>query len=219
METIWIIGAGRFGTAALEGLSRAGRPRRFVVVDPAGGRLRAAAGPGRTPVQAEGVDYLARNLTPTGGPDWIVPAVPLHLAAEWCLRTRAGRLRRMALPPAFDARVPHPLRGEGGDLYASHADFVCPEGCAEPPLRCTATGKPRPPNLFDLLAKVRLPDLRCLVVRSHQLGPGIGGYRPAQLFALLARLDEAGGRAAIATSCRCHAVITAVAPEVSGEGA
>ena len=44
-----------------------------------------AAGPNRSLEQADGVAFLERNLHTDQEPDWIIPALPIHLAAEWCL--------------------------------------------------------------------------------------------------------------------------------------
>ncbi|MFW6011335.1 MAG: hypothetical protein ACOC8Q_02385, partial [Desulfosalsimonas sp.] len=58
--------------------------------------------------------------------------------------------------------------------------------------------------------KIKIPGFEMLVLRSRQLAPGVGGYRPDQLFALHEKLTETSGNYLIATSCRCHGVVTAV---------
>ena len=209
---VWVLGAGRFGIRALERLS-AGRPAtRFTVVDPDEASLARCEGPGRRLILAEGVAYLAGNLRPGEGPDWIVPALPLHLAAEWCLRLLGpGKLQRADVSDAARAFLPHPIWGARGDVYVSQADFLCPDDCPEPRDLCTVTQKPRPRNLFELLAEAPLPGISGVhVLRSRQLGPGAGGYRPRALFSLLDQVRRAGGDPAIATACRCHGVLTAV---------
>ena len=87
MKEIWIIGAGRFGRMAADRLTGKIRNLHLVLVDLAAEKLHEAEGPGRTLIKADGAAYLAEHL-PKGEeqhPDWIVPAVPIHLAAEWRL--------------------------------------------------------------------------------------------------------------------------------------
>ncbi|MFW5854418.1 MAG: potassium transporter, partial [Thermodesulfobacteriota bacterium] len=76
---------------------------------------------------------------------------------------------------------------------------------------CTATGEPRKPNLFDVLRNTPFPEFHSRVIRSRQLGPGVGGYRPRQLFDLLDQLDQIKGDVLVATACRCHGVLTGIA--------
>ncbi len=211
MAHIWIIGLGRFGLIALERLSAGHPDRRFTAVDPVAESLRRGAERGAGTVLADGVSFLAERLGREEGPDWIVPALPVHLAAEWCLaRLGPGRARRAPLPAGLEEIPLNPMAGTAGDLYVSNADFQCPDDCPEPADRCTVTGKARKPNLFDRLADLRIPGHRPVVIRSHQLGPGVGGYRPAALFDLLDRAEGSEGPALIATACRCHGVLTPV---------
>ncbi len=95
-------------------------------------------------------------------------------------------------------------------MYVSHADFYCPEDCAEPRDICTVTQEPRKRNMFELLGEVDLPPFQSLVIRSRQLGPGIGGYRPERLLELLSLVNQAAGPLLVSTACRCHGVITAM---------
>jgi hypothetical protein len=214
VEIIWIIGAGRFGRHAAAGLSAGRTDRRLVLVDPSEKSLADAEGPGRTLVQADGSAYLTRHLHPEAGPDapvWIVPAVPVHLPAEWCLaRLGPERLRRHLVPPDVQHLLPNPIDGLRGDVYVSHARFRCPADCSEPEDTCTVTRKPRAQNLFEVLEGLKVPPNESLVVRSHQLGAGVGGYRPAQLCSLLSRLERSGPRLLVSTACRCHGVVTAL---------
>jgi hypothetical protein len=155
------------------------------------------------------VEFLAKSLTRVGGPDWIIPALPVHLAAEWLLaRLGPRRLRRVPLPEEIEPRLPNPIRGSDGNIYVSHADFRCPDDCTEPHDICTVTGEKRKKNLFEILGDLRFHAFHSLNIRSHQLGPGVGGYRTEQLFDLLARLEGSGGRFLISTACRCHGVLS-----------
>jgi hypothetical protein len=209
VSQIWIIGSGRFGRLALQRLTSARGSRAFTLVDPDPAQLRSAEGPAAETVVSDGVAFLVERLERTGGPDWIIPAVPVHLAAEWCLsRLGPERVRRIDLPPGIESRLAHPMTGPSGDIYVSHADFICPDDCPEPAGHCTVTQQPRKPNMFDQLADISVPGGRSLVLRSHQLGPGVGGYRPEALLHLLDQLGSVNGPVLVSTACRCHGVVT-----------
>lgn len=213
-EEIWVAGAGRFGRLAVERLQGGARNRLLLVVDPSGERVADVGAGAWEAVEADAVTFLADRLSedrPESWPSWIVPALPVHLAAEWCLRVLGeGLVRRAAVPAELDVHLPNAFRGAGGDVYVSHAMFLCPDDCPEPRDLCTHTGSPRKRDLFRLLAEAPFPGLEPLVVRSHQLAPGVGGYRPRHLLDLLRRVREATGTVLIATACRCHGVVTAV---------
>jgi hypothetical protein len=209
MEEIWIIGVGYFGQMAFRQLSKACKDRQFVLVDPVSDNLRSCKTSQATLEVSDGIDYIEKHLSPSGGPDWIIPALPVHLAAEWfLLHLGPNRLRRIELPVALELMVPNPFRGCEGNLYVSHADFRCPENCDEPRDTCSITGEVRQQNMYDVLANVNLDFFKPLNIRSHQLGPGIGGYRPEQLLQLMHRVDQTRGAVLLSTACRCHGVIT-----------
>jgi len=211
MKSIWIIGAGRFGALALERLSAIMADAQFSVIDSDDSRLEQITAPEPKLIPENGVAFLTEHLRPESAPDWIIPAVPVHLAAEWCMaRLGPERAQRIDIPSEFLSRVPNPMQGEGGDVYVSHADFLCPDDCPEPAQICTATGEPRKPNLFDILRNTRFPGFRSEVIRSRQLGPGVGGYRPRQLFDLLDRIRIIQDDILVSTACRCHGVLTGI---------
>jgi hypothetical protein len=211
-ERIWVLGAGRFGRIAVERLSARYPGAELLVVDHQAKRLselRHLAGVSVR--QEDAVTFLCRRLLPDD--QWIVPAVPLHVVQLWLLQMlhRDGQVMALAVPEAADAQVPNPYRVTAGTLYASFATFLCPDACSEPEQLCTHTGQPRPGNLFERLGGIEVPEFRVEVIRSWQLAPGVGGYRGAQLQAALRRIRENSGRVIVATSCRCHAVIDALA--------
>ena len=209
MQEIWIIGVGQFGFIAFDRLSKSRKERRFVLVDPVKKNLLRCKGPHVTLEQSDGVVFLEQHLTASHTPDWIIPALPVHLAAEWfLLRLGPERLRRVTLPPEIEPLLPNPIRGSDGNIYVSHADFRCPDDYAEPRDICTVTGEPRKRNMFEILGDIQLPHFKALAIRSHQLGAGIGGYRPEHLFALFDKVEQARGHLFVSTACRCHGVIT-----------
>ena len=219
MKKIWIIGLGKFGLQAVRYLAKKNKDIQFVLVDAVEANLMQAAGPNRSLERSDGVAFLQRNLYTDQEPDWIIPALPLHLAAELCLvRQEPGRLRfnRVPLPAEIKPLLPNPMEAFNGDIYVSHADFRCPGDCAEPRDICTVTQKPRKRNMFDILTDIKMPAFQSLVIRSHQLGPGIGGYRPVVLFELLKRVKQARTNLLVSTACRCHGVVTGMARIDSG---
>jgi len=210
MKKIWIIGAGRFGRLAADRLTGKIKDLHLVLVDLDEEKLDAAKGPGRTLIKGDGAACLAEHLTDKERhPDWIVPAVPIHLAVEWLLRAQVEKkLYKVPVPAEIDPLLPHPLRVENGNVFVSHADFLCPDDCAEPRHTCTFTGKPRKQNMFELLAEIQFYPWKSLVIRSHQLGPGVGGYRVKHLFDLAGQIETARGPILLSTACRCHGVMT-----------
>ncbi len=212
METVWIIGAGKFGGAAAQKLSELNKPlKKIVIVDSIEENLNKCSGPNRELIWADGVRFLHERLTADQGPDWIIPALPVHLAAEWCLkRLESKGLARTEVPAAAAEILPNPMHGKNGDLYISIADFKCPPDCPEPADFCTVTRKPRPEPLFSQLRSISIPPFVSLTIRSVQLAPGCGGYRPQALTRLPDQVAAASEGALISTACSCHGVMTAV---------
>jgi len=209
MEKIWILGVGQFGYIAFQGLSEAGKERHFVLVDPLKDNLLRCEGPNSVLAVSDGVEFLEKNLNKGSEPDWIVPALPVHLAAEWLLlRLGPHMLKRVPLPSKIEMCVPNSSRGPEGNLYVSHADFKCPENCDEPRDICTITREKRKQNMYEILENLDIESFRSFNIRSHQLGPGIGGYRAEQLYELAEKVERAGGPILLSTACRCHGVVT-----------
>ena len=213
-EVVWILGAGRFGSLAARRLLAQGKASRLVVIDQDADQLRKLAIEPVERVQHEAVDFLVSNLG--SGPDWIVPAIPVHVAFAWLCShlSRAARVMQLPVPRALDSLVPHPFRDKEGGLYATYANFRCPDTCEEPRSVCTVTGRPRGGDLFRVLSEIEVPGYLLLVVRSHQLAPGVGGYRPSVLWYVLQRVKSTGTPAMVATACRCHGVVHALRWEV-----
>ena len=209
MEEIWIIGVGYFGFIAFQRLSDTGKDRHFILVDPVEKNLLKCKGPTTTLRISNGVEFLESYLKKGRQPDWIIPALPVHLAAEWLLlHLGPENLKRMPLLPEIETLVPNSIRGAEGNIYVSHADFRCPADCDEPRDICTVTRDMRKQNMFELLENLDIEPFKALNIRSHQLGPGIGGYRPDQLYELMEKVEQTLGPILLSTACRCHGVIT-----------
>jgi hypothetical protein len=209
MKEIWIIGVGHFGFIAFQRLSKTLKDRHFVLVDPVAEHLLRCKSSTATLEVSDGLEFCEKHLKKGRQPDWIIPALPVHLAAEWVLlHLGPTRLRRIPLPAELDVLAPNPIRGPEGNLYLSHADFQCPADCDEPREVCTVTRKMRKQDMFEWLGNLDIEPFQPLNIRSHQLGPGIGGYRPEQLFELMENVKQVLGPIVLSTACRCHGVIT-----------
>lgn len=231
---VWILGAGRFGGLALERLlarTDGDWPRAvFTVVDPDPAVLQALRGRNAPDgpisrsasrvelVEADAVGFAAERLFPAppafapvdGLPEWIVPALPIHLAAEVCLRRGQG-LHRVPAPDPAVFGLPVAFAAPSGDIGVSLSTMLCPPNCPEAEGRCFMTGEPRPLALFEILARPSIPGFTPLSLRSRQLSPGVGGLPGTELVSLPARLAALDGPVLLSTACRCHGVVTALA--------
>jgi hypothetical protein len=161
-------------------------------------------------IECDAIEFLCEH--PGSGHEWIVPAIPLHVAFAWLCRQLAkrGKVSPIPVPAKLDHMVPNPFRDKTGGLYASLATFRCPDNCDEPAGRCTVTGEHREANMFDIIRLIEIEGLTTRVVRSHQITPGVGGYRLSVLWSLLEEVKSTGKNFMVATACRCHAVIHAL---------
>ena len=211
MGSFLIVGCGHFGSRAVERLLQKDPHASITVID----RDPKALDPiSQLPVKTvvcDGKTDLSRFVHGDKRPDYIIPAVPYHLAFEYILSQLKPLGAKRAQVPSLQG-LPNPIMGKTGDLYASLADFLCPEDCQEPPRVCTVTGKRRPKPLYQYLM-----DLKGLfessVIRSVQLGPGVGGFRPEILLNLIETIKKRRGSNRpflISTACRCHGVISAL---------
>jgi hypothetical protein len=211
VKRFWILGAGQFGRIAVERILHAIPSAELTLVDQSSipENIRRVQ-----VVRGEGVRWLFKVLRQDSAVDMIVPAIPVHVVYEWLiLRLRAEGYDTVAteIPDSFLRQVPHPVQGVAGQVYLSHADFICPDNCPEPKNQCTVTGKNRPGDLFRLLREIEVGDLLPLVVRSRQILPGVGGIRPGDFFGILADARKnVDSPLFVATACRCHGVGNAV---------
>ncbi len=210
MARILILGAGKFGLKAVRTLSQK-KSNRITVVEADPERCEALIGEGIDAVRADGIAYLAGSLKDPNPPDWVIPAIPLHVAFEWLQTTlpEGTNLDLLPVPEQVCAQLPNPFAGTAGQVYISYADFICPEECPEPADVCTFTGKARKGILYRTLAQIQYADYTSVVLRSRQIAPGLGGYRSDDLFAARIRVLAAKGPVLLSTACKCHGVIQA----------
>ncbi len=211
MDYVWILGAGHFGALAARRISKRNPGKSILVIDEDYDKLQELKSLPISLQEEDVLDFLARNFS--NPPEWIVPAVPIHVAFEWLmdeLKRNDINVTRLDVPEDVDKQVPNPYRMNSRTLYASFADFVCPDNCSEPKDICTKTKQPRKGNLFEVLAKIDIAGYKPVVLRSHQLAPGVGGYTPEAMKEVYERVLESPGKYLVATSCRCHGVIDAL---------
>jgi hypothetical protein len=211
VENFWIIGGGKFGLRAAKTLSKKYPLNNLTIVDKEKTVCRQLDRLGFEAVCRDGIQYLEHNLASAPYPDWIVPAIPLHVAFEWITAklSKTHKVEKITVPQDLVTELPHPIKAETGQLYISIADFKCPENCPEPDEICTHTGKPRIMVLHEFLKSIQRKDLKTVVIRSHQLAPGVGGYTPRALFAALNEIEAAHGPILLSTACSCHGVMDA----------
>jgi hypothetical protein len=211
VNNLWIIGGGKFGLRAAKSLSKKHALNSLTIVEKDKTVCRQLDRLGFEAVCTDGIQYLERNLTDAQYPDWIVPAIPLHVAYEW-IRIKLSKthtVQKIAAPNDLVRTLPHPIKAGTGQLFISIADFKCPEDCPEPDEICTYTGEPRLMILHEFLRSIQRKDIKTVVIRSHQLAPGVGGYRPAALFEALNQTQASPLPVLLCTACKCHGVMDA----------
>ncbi len=207
-ETFWIIGGGQFGRRAVELLKKDAPAGKIIVVD----KIPIRNLPdGIEMICADGITWLTEHFTPDAAVDKIIPALPVHLAADW-LKTQLINKHTIVHPAEItDAQLchfPHPMRINPSRIVMSHADFICPPNCSEPGDLCTYTGKKRPTSLYRLLETMVIGNFVPLIVRSRQFHSGVGGFFPEDLWHLLERARLLPGTPLlIGTACKCHGVV------------
>ena len=152
---------------------------------------------------------IPNNLKIQEYPDWIIPAIPVHVSYEW-IKIKLQKERRLVtieVPQKLIMTLPNPFKGKDGEIYISNADFICPENCPEPDEICTYTGKPRPKSLYKALESIQYNDFLSVVIQSRQLLPGLGGYTPKALFEALTEIAASRTPVLLSTACRCHGVM------------
>ena len=218
MESFWILGAGRFGSLAARRILAREKVSRLVVVDRDGQVLEELGEKSIETVEQDAIDFLVHY--PGLGSEWIVPAIPVHVAFVWLCRQLAkeGTVTPLTAPSVLDQQIPNPMRGKEGALYTSFATFRCPDDCDEPEEECSVTRESRETNMYDLIQRLEVQDYKTLVVRSHQLALGVGGYQLSALWKLLDAARSTEKDIIVTTACRCHGVINTLRFAITIDG-
>jgi hypothetical protein len=211
MASYLILGAGTFGRLALRRLPDEDREARLLVIDrrtEALAEARRLGVQGAEMIEADVIACLAAHLEPGFSWDWLIPAIPVHVAYAWLLAgpLAGGGWEAAQVPESLDHLAPLAIRGREGELYLSRARHRCPDDCAEP-LVCPVTGEERGQPLYEKITEASRPELPILVVASRQLAPGVGGFSPLRLLELAEKVAGMAGPLLVATACRCHGVV------------
>lgn len=211
MKHIWIIGAGKFGMKALHTLGRKNPGAHITVIDKKINNDNPPTGFSYRMICDDGTAFLTEHLKTPDFPDMIIPAVPIHVVYEWITAGLQSDflIKPLSVPDDLSDMLPNSVRGKDGGLFVSNAHFICPENCPEPEEICTCTGKSRPVNLYSMFETLCYQNFQSVVVRSHQLAQGIGGYSPKALFRAMETVSHSKGPILIGTACRCHGVVHA----------
>jgi hypothetical protein len=207
-DEIWILGGGQFGSHAVSMLYKNSPGASIILVE----KKRLAEPPENvTCVHEDGIAWLTRNLTADAKVSKIVPALPLHLAAEWLKKILSEKdipCQPADIPDELLNHFPNPLRQSSSQAVLSHADFICPSHCREPDKICTHTGQKRPQALYELIKNMEYQPFTSLVVRSRQFAPGVGGFFPEDLWNLYEHAKSIlNTPLLIGTACKCHGII------------
>ena len=206
-----IIGAGKMGKIAFARLSAMYPDSEIIVVDINEDALKNND---CRIIQDDGIAYVL-SLCKTfknGDPevrDFIIPAIPVHVAYEWLKKalSEKGGVKDITMPEAVLNELPIPFCGSKSQVYASYADFLCPDNCREKGCTCGHSGKERPEALWKKIAAIVHGGFNTKVLRSAQLGPGVGGYTVNDL--IKQKNAMVPGKTIFATACKCHGVVNA----------
>lgn len=199
-----IIGYGKFGRLAVERLLNLGTESTITIVEQNRDQIDGTVAPQVKTVVQDGISFLVDSAK-IGQEDVVVPMVPFHLAASFISSSTPG-CRAIPFAEELESLVPNPFPLDQSNLCCSKAEFMCPDDCPEGDL-CTVTGMPREP-LYHKLESLEITGFTVLVQRSFQILPGVGGYRYHDLCRM--KEQSTSGKYLIATSCKCHAILTAL---------
>jgi hypothetical protein len=209
LSQVFIVGFGKFGQLALPKINKRWPEARIWIVDPVPERLTRRGKFSAIRVLDKGEDFLWKHQDHLAPEDWIIPAVPFHLAGDWVKRvlSRNGAVRKIKPPRNLGQGLPFTLYLQK-DFYVSLSDFVCPENCPSPQGICFKTRDPRPRRLREILATQPLPRGSLEILESHQLAPGLGGFTFGELKRIGEILLRTDPPLFLATACPCHGVIS-----------
>ncbi len=162
MNRVFVVGFGKFGQMAIPKIQQRWPLAKIWIIDQSPENLAQGRDMAAIKVLEEGGAFLWEFQDRLRSGDWIIPAVPFHLAGDW-LRRILGRehpVRRIKPPKMLGAGLPFLLRLKS-DLYVSLADFECPENCPSPRGFCFRTREKRTLRLWEILASRTLTRGTC----------------------------------------------------------
>jgi hypothetical protein len=208
LSQVFIIGFGKFGKKALERVTSLWGEARIWIIDHSPEALAQKKVLPGIRVLADGPQFLTKYQDWIKDEDWVVPALPVHLAWKWLdLNLKIpNRPEAVSPPQEFGYGLPYcEFFGQG--LYLSYASFVCPENCPAPRHHCFKTKEKRPVPLWQFIAEQRGRNKGLEVIESRQLAPGAGGYPFGELRRIRNQAMVSPRPFFVATACRCHGVI------------
>jgi hypothetical protein len=209
LSQVFIIGFGKFGQLTLPKVSQRWPKARIWIMDPVPEHLTRGERFSAVRVLDKGEDFLWKHQNQLASEDWIIPAVPFHLAGDWVKRvlSRDRAVRKIKPPRNLGKGLPFTLY-LNKDFYVSLADFECPENCPSPQGFCFKTRDPRPQRLREILDIQSLSRGTLTFIKSEQLAPGLGGFTFGELKRTGELLLRADPPLFLATVCPCHGVIS-----------
>jgi len=199
-----LIGFGKFGRLSFDRLRTTFRSAEFVIVDP-----ELQPGPVISDkirlIRAGGAEFLSYDdqLTDT---DLIVPVAPFNIAAAY-IKDSCKQTESVSFPEDLAEYFENCSFVDQFTLCVSNANFICPDDCPEGDT-CTVTGQRRIP-MYERIERINAYGFKILVVRSFQLAPGVGGYTYGNLKSLR-EVIRSTQNYIIATSCKCHAILSSI---------
>jgi hypothetical protein len=202
-----MVGFGKVGKALLPRVIRQWDQSRIWIIDHNPESLNSQEALAGIRVLGDGPQFLTQNRQWIRDDDWIIPALPVHLAWKWLALNLKSHKPKAAAPPLnWGSLLPYSQTLEDG-LLLSFADFVCPDHCPAPLHHCFKTKQKRSQPLWKYLATRPCSKGTLEVIESRQMAPGMGGYPFGELRRVLKRALETGPPFYVATACRCHGVI------------
>jgi len=205
-----LIGFGKFGRLSFDRLRSTFKSAKFVIVDPNLCLVRDAFDDSTRLIPSDGIEFLANN-TQLLETNLVVPVAPFNIAASYILASSHGT-GYVDLPAGMSDHFENWSLVNQSTLCISSGQFICPDDCPEGET-CSVTGERRVP-MHDKIERIKSPGFQILVVRSFQLLPGVGGYFFRDLQSLRQTIQPVQ-RYVIATSCKCHAILTSIGPTCS----
>jgi hypothetical protein len=209
LRHVWVIGGGRLGRKAIRRFLQRGNKVDITVVEQDQEQCSCLKLLPVTCFQQDGVRFLIEQLGRGFFPDWIIPMVPFHLAFEWMKQMLSSELELVPLTASENIlkQFPNTVKGDKGRFFTSLADFLCPEDCPALDHVCTIRKKARPYLLYQKIETQKIDGFSTIVVQSQQILPGIGGYRPEDLYQALNLVKTSKGPILLSTACKCHGVV------------
>lgn len=202
---IVVAGYGKFGQIAVSRLSKEKWVSEIVALDIDPRDTSLERNLQARLLKTDAVQYIC-DLSLIHFDSFIIPTVPFHLAAA-CLLRLSGVYTPCVLRDDMVNTLPNIYRMDRYNVCCSYSDFLCPDDCPESE-SCSVTGEIRTP-MYDKLLNLSQEVSPVVVIRSQQLLPGIGGFYFRDFMDTVQKIS-AQKSFIMATSCRCHAVLTGI---------